>query len=333
MEKQTTADGFWNDPDAAQTHMQKLTRLRQAVRPWQELVRRVEDLATLIELAVEEGDSSLQSEIRRELSESARQLEELEIGTVFSGEYDENNAIVSINAGAGGTEACDWVQMLHRMYTRWAERKGYECEVTDTVPGEVAGFKNVTMFVRGPYAYGYLKGEAGVHRLVRISPFDAGKRRHTTFAAVDVIPEVDEEIELEIDPDDLRIETFRSSGAGGQHVNKTDSAVRITHLPTGVVVSCQNERSQHANRRTAMQMLRARLFELMRQQQAEEIAALRGEQTQIAWGNQIRSYTLQPFTLVKDLRTGHETSNASAVLDGEIDEFIRASLQTSAGKG
>ena len=312
--------------------MQRLTRLRQAVEPWQDLARRVRDLASLAELAVEEGDASLDADIEREREACARELDQLEFRTVFSGEYDENNAIVSINAGAGGTEACDWAEMLHRMYLRWAERSGFESEVTDSVPGEVTGFKNVTMFVRGPYAYGYLRGEAGVHRLVRMSPFDASKRRHTTFTAVDVIPEIDEEIVLDIDPDDLRVETFRSSGAGGQHVNKTDSAVRITHLPTGIVTSCQNERSQHANRRTAMQMLRAKLFELMRQQQADEIAALRGEHTQIAWGNQIRSYTLQPFTLVKDLRTGHETSNAAAVLDGDLGDFMRAYLQTEAGK-
>jgi peptide chain release factor 2 len=314
--------------------MKEVSHLRGQVEPWQALERRLSDLVTLVELAEEagDGDGDLRQEIAQELRESARQLDDLELQATLSGEHDASNAILSINAGAGGTESCDWVDMLCRMYTRWAERRGYEWVITDLLPGEIAGYKNVTLHIKGPYAYGYLRSENGVHRLVRISPFDASRRRHTSFASVDVLPEVSEDIEVEVRDDDLRVDTYRSSGAGGQHVNKTDSAVRMTHLPTGIVVQCQNERSQHANRREAMMQLRAKLYERQRQEKAKEIAALRGEQTDIAWGNQIRSYVLQPFTLVKDLRTDYETSDAAGVLDGDLDEFMRAYLRWAAGR-
>jgi peptide chain release factor 2 len=257
--------------------MQKLSQLRDFLTPWDKLVAQVEDLQTLAELAIEDEDESLTPELQEGLDSARATLGELELATVLGGEHDQSNAILSVNAGAGGTEACDWAEMLLRMYSQWAERRKYRFQVVDSVPGEGAGFRNVTAQVRGPMAYGYLKAEVGVHRLVRISPFDASKRRHTSFAGVDVVPEIDESIEVDIKPDDLRVETFRSSGAGGQHVNKTDSAVRITHLATGTVVSCQNERSQHANRRTAMTILRAKLYELERAKRDEEIAALRGD--------------------------------------------------------
>ncbi len=312
--------------------MKEVSHLRGLVEPWLALEQRLSDLSTLVELAEEEGDGEVRQEIETELRESARELEGLELQATLSGEHDSSNAILSINSGAGGTEACDWAEMLCRMYTRWAELRGYEWVITDLLPGEIAGYKNVTLHVKGQYAYGYLRSENGVHRLVRISPFDSSRRRHTSFASVDVLPEISEDVEVEIRDEDLRVDTYRSSGAGGQHVNKTDSAVRITHVPTGIVVQCQNERSQHANRREAMMQLRAKLYERERQEKAKEIAALRGEQTDIAWGNQIRSYVLQPFTLVKDLRTDHETSNAEAVLDGELGEFMRAYLRWAAGE-
>ncbi|MFQ5808952.1 MAG: peptide chain release factor 2 [Armatimonadota bacterium] len=329
-EKQSTAPGFWDDPERAQRHIKKLNRSRDLVAPWTALQQRIADLRALVDLAIEEEDGSVTEELRAETQECRSKLEDLELALILAGEHDASNAIVSINAGAGGDEACDWVEMLFRMYTRWAERRGYEWDLTDFLTGEIAGYKNVTVHVKGLFAYGYLKAESGVHRLVRISPFDASRRRHTSFASVDAIPEIDEEAEVEIRDDELKIDTYRSSGAGGQHVNKTDSAVRITHLPTGIIVSCQNERSQHANRRTAMIMLRAKLYKRMRQEQAEKIAELRGEQTEIAWGNQIRSYVLQPFTLVKDLRTAVETSDTESVLNGELDAFMRAYLQMEA---
>lgn len=299
--------------------------------PWQTLARCIADLSALVDLAIEENDASVAPEVRTETQACRKTLDDLELSLILAGEHDASNAIVSINAGAGGDDACDWVEMLLRMYTRWAERRGYEWDITDSLVGDIAGYKNVTVHVKGLLAYGYLRAERGVHRLVRISPFDAARRRHTSFASVDIIPEIDEQAEVEIRDEDLKIDTYRSSGAGGQHVNKTDSAVRMTHLPTGIIVSCQNERSQHANRRTAMMMLRAKLYERMRQEQAEKIAELRGEHTEIAWGNQIRSYVLQPFTLVKDSRTGVETSNVEAVLNGELDALMRAYLQSEAG--
>lgn len=282
----------------------------------------------LLELAAEETDEDAYTdEIDREIADIKSLLDELELATLLSGDHDNSNAIIEINSGAGGTEACDWVSILLRMYLRWAERKGFSTEILDAVDGDIAGFKNVTFIIRGINAYGYMKSERGVHRLVRISPFDANKRRHTSFASVDVIPEFTESADIDINPDDLRIDTFRSSSAGGQHVNKTDSAVRITHIPSGIVVSCQNERSQHQNREVAMMVLKARLLEKERLEQNQKMSELRGEQRAIEWGNQIRSYVFQPYTLVKDHRTNAETGNVIAVMDGEIDLFIQSYLR------
>lgn len=290
--------------------------------------QKLEDLRVYIELASEEEENgSYVAEIEAELAQAKKAVEDLELSTLLGGEHDRSNAIVEINAGAGGTEACDWVEILLRMYLRWAERSGFSTEILDKLDGEVAGLKNVTFIVRGPNAYGYLKAERGVHRLVRISPFDANKRRHTSFASVDIVPEVTEEADIVVNPDDLRIDTFRASSAGGQHVNKTDSAVRITHIPTGIVVTCQNERSQHRNREVAMMVLKARLLERELREKEEKLAELRGEQRAIEWGNQIRSYVFQPYTMVKDHRTGAETGNVVAVIDGDIDMFIQAYLR------
>ena len=276
---------------------------------------------------VDDEESADAAELRSELGAVEAAYSRLELETLLSGEHDSANAILEINAGAGGTEACDWADMLLRMYLRWAERRGYRTEIVNTVPGDVAGSKNVTVLVEGRNAYGYLRNERGVHRLVRISPFDSNKRRHTSFAAVDVIPQIEEDSEVSINPDDLRIDTYRSSGAGGQHVNKTDSAVRITHIPTGIVVSCQNERSQHANRVNAMKVLAARLFELERARSEQRLAELRGDLRAIEWGSQMRSYVFQPYTMVKDLRTNYETGDVIRVMDGDIDDFIQAALK------
>ena len=324
--------GFWDDPDSAQKHLQKVARLREFVEPWEAVRAHLADLETLLELGLEEEDESVEPEIAQGLESARDELHRLEMAAILSGEHDASDAILSINAGAGGDEACDWAEMLLRMYLRWADRHSYQHEIISFVPGEVAGARNVTAEIRGTNAYGFLRAESGVHRLVRISPFDANKRRHTSFAAVDVIPAVDEAIPVEIRDDDLQIDTYRASGAGGQHVNKTDSAVRITHKPTGIIASCQNERSQHANKRTAMNHLRARLFELERRKQQEEIAKLRGDLGENRWGHQIRSYVLQPYTMIKDLRTNVETGNVQAVLDGDLDQFIHAYLQQMAGK-
>jgi peptide chain release factor 2 len=307
--------------------MQELARLEAVVAPWEEVRRRLDDVQVLIELAQEEADPEAhEADILAELDAVRGRLAELEIADLLSGEHDAANAYVEINAGAGGTEACDWVTMLLRMYLRWAERRRYKVDVLDEVPGEVAGLKSVTLHVRGESAYGYLKAERGVHRLVRISPFDAAKRRHTSFASVDVVPEIEEDVEIEINPKDLRVDTYLSSGAGGQNVQKNETAVRITHVPTGIVVSCQNERSQLKNREFAMKMLRARLAEIQRREQEAKMAELRGEQRAIEWGNQIRSYVFQPYTLVKDHRTNAETGNIIAVMEGEIDPLIHAYL-------
>jgi peptide chain release factor 2 len=316
--------------------LRKLSQIKESVQPWLDLGRKLEDLHVYVELASEEEDGdSYSEEIRREFHQVRAMLADLELSTLLSEQHDASNAIMEINSGAGGTESCDWVEMLLRMYLRWAERKGYAAEVVDSVEGEVAGLKSVTIIIRGLNAYGYLKSERGVHRLVRISPFDSNKRRHTSFASVDVVPEITESEDIEVNPDDLRVDTYRSSGAGGQHVNKTDSAVRITHIPTGIIVSCQNERSQHQNREVAMRILKARLLERERQEQEKKMAELRGEQRAIEWGNQIRSYVFQPYTLVKDHRTNYETGNVIAVMDGEIDGFIQAYLRwcISAGGG
>jgi len=290
------------------------------------LLGEAEDLALLAELAEEEGSQTESDEIEAGLARLEQMIAEQELARLFKGEYDRHNALVSINAGAGGTESCDWVDMLARMYARWVERHGYGWEMIDRTPGDSAGSRSITAAISGDLVYGRLRGERGVHRLVRLSPFDAAHRRHTSFASVDVIPEVEESDEVEINPADLRIETFRAGSAGGQHVNKTDSAVRIIHIPTRIVAQSQNERSQHQNRASAMRVLKSRLLELKRAEQEKKMAELRGEQTEIAWGHQIRSYVLHPYQMVKDHRTRHETGSATAVLDGEIDEFLEAFL-------
>jgi len=333
LENCTKEPDFWNDPASAQQLMQNLSALRSTVEPWEELSEKLEDYQVLLELAVEEGDELVAEDVAEGLEAAEKQLEELELAAMLGGKYDAENAILTITAGAGGTEACDWAEMLLRMYRLWADARGFEFQVISFVEGDMAGFRNVTARVAGSYAFGYLRAESGVHRLVRISPFDSSKRRHTSFASVDVIPEVEEDLEVDINPEELRIETFRSGGAGGQHVNKTDSAVRITHEPTGITAQSQAERSQHANRRFAMQVLRARLAEHQRQQRSEEIDQIRGSKQDIAFASQIRSYVMQPYTMVKDHRTNVEVSNVEAVLDGDIDQFIRAYLLTATAKG
>ncbi len=333
LENRTKEPDFWDDPPSAQQLMQKLSALRGTVEPWEELSERLEDYQVLLELAAEEDDESVVQEVAKGLEAAEKQLEELELAAMLGGKYDAENAILTITAGAGGTEACDWAEMLLRMYRLWADARGLEFRVISFVEGDMAGFRNVTARVAGSYAFGYLKAESGVHRLVRISPFDSSKRRHTSFASVDVIPEVEEDLEVDINSDELRIETFRSGGAGGQHVNKTDSAVRVTHEPTGIAAQSQAERSQHANRRFAMQVLRARLAEYQRQQRSAEMDQIRGSKQDIAFASQIRSYVMQPYTMVKDHRTNVEVSNVEAVLDGDLDQFIRAYLLTTAGEG
>lgn len=327
LEQKIAQPDFWDAPDEAQKVLQQLSQAKDYVTPWLNLNRKIEDLKVFVELAGEEDEGTYDAEISTELAAVQSALETLKLSTLLNGEHDRSNAIIEINSGAGGTESCDWVSLLLRMYLRWAERQGYESEIIDSLEGDVAGYKNVTVIIRGPNAYGYLRSERGVHRLVRISPFDAQKRRHTSFASVDVIPEMAETEDVAINPDDIRIDTYRSSSAGGQHVNKTDSAVRITHLPTGIVVTCQNERSQHKNRDLAMKVLKARLMEVDRRENEAKMAQLRGEQRSIEWGNQIRSYVFQPYQLVKDHRTDVETGNVIAVMDGDIDVFIQAFLR------
>jgi peptide chain release factor 2 len=318
---------LWDDPVLAQKIMQELAQHQSKVKTYDELEHRLGEIEALWQLATEEDDVSLEQEIEQEVKSLQRKFEALELEILLSGPYDRNNAILTLHAGAGGTEAQDWVQMLYRLYIRWGERHGYKVETLDFLPGEEAGIKSATLSFAGENAYGYAKSEKGVHRLVRISPFDASGRRHTSFASVDVIPEVTEDNEITIDTEDLRIDTYRSGGAGGQHVNKTDSAIRITHLPSGIVVQCQSERSQTQNKAAAMRVLQAKLLELKRKEQEAEISEIRGEQQEIAWGSQIRSYVFHPYSLVKDHRTNVETGNVSAVMDGEIDAFIAAFLQ------
>lgn len=307
--------------------MKELNRLKDEKQKFEDLQGQYEDIETLLEMGYEENDASLIPEIEEELNAFTEAFETMRIRTLLSGEYDGCNAILKLNAGAGGTESCDWAGMLYRMYSRWAERKGFSVEVLDYLEGDEAGIKSVTFQVNGENAYGYLKSEKGVHRLVRISPFNAQGKRQTSFVSLDVMPDIEDDIDIEINADDLRIDTYRSSGAGGQHINKTSSAIRITHLPTGIVVQCQNERSQHQNKDKAMQMLKAKLYLLEQQKQAEKLSGIRGEVSDIAWGNQIRSYVLQPYTMVKDHRTSAEISNVDAVLDGKIDPFINAYLK------
>ena len=321
------APDFWNDPDRSQNLMKELKSKKNDVETYAHLQSQFEDIETMIEMGYEENDPSLIPEIEEMLDEFQKTFEEIRMKTLLSGEYDQNNAIVTLHAGAGGTESCDWASMLYRMYTRWAASKGFEVVVLDYLDGEEAGIKSVTFQVNGEYAYGYLKSEKGVHRLVRISPFNAAGKRQTSFVSCDVMPDIEEDIDIEINDDDLRIDTYRSSGAGGQHINKTSSAVRITHLPTGIVVQCQNERSQHMNKDKAMQMLKARLYLLKEQEAQAKAADIRGEVSEIGWGNQIRSYVMQPYTMVKDHRTNAETGNVDAVMDGEIDLFINVYLK------
>lgn len=327
MEREMEAPGFWDNPDVSNEKMKELKNLKDTADTMNDLRGRYEDIETLIEMAYEAEDPEMAAEIRSELDSFITALDEIRIRTLLSGEYDKNNAILKLNAGAGGTESCDWCSMLCRMYTRWAERKGFTIEVLDFLDGDEAGIKSVTFQVNGENAYGYLKSEKGVHRLVRISPFNAQGKRQTSFASLDVMPDIEDDMDIDINDDDLRIDTYRSSGAGGQHINKTSSAIRITHIPTGIVVQCQNERSQFQNKDRAMQMLKAKLFILRQEENAEKLSDIRGEVKDIGWGNQIRSYVLQPYTMVKDHRTNQESGNTDAVLDGAIDSFINAYLK------
>jgi len=327
LERKIEEPGFWDDANESQQVMKEINGLKDFLSTAEELMTSFNDMNLLIEMAYEENDASLLPEIEEELASFESRFEAIRIQTLLSGEYDKDNAIVTLHAGAGGTESCDWANMLYRMYTRWAERKGFSVQVLDFLDGDVAGLKTITFQVNGENAYGYLKAEKGVHRLVRISPFNAAGKRQTSFASCDVVPDIEDDIDIEINDDDLKIDTYRASGAGGQHVNKTSSAIRITHLPTGIVVQCQNERSQHNNKEKAMQMLKAKLYLLKEQEQAEKVSDIRGEIKEIGFGNQIRSYVMQPYTLVKDHRTNVEIGNAASVLDGNIDLFMNAYLK------
>jgi peptide chain release factor 2 len=327
IEQLEGAPGFWEDQHKAQELLKEKGNLLHVIGAWEELSKELEEIEILLEIAeVEDGGEA--AEATERLAKTEQRLNSLELERMFDDSDDRRNGILSINAGAGGTEAQDWAEMLLRMYLRWAERRGFDTEIVDILAGEEAGIKNVTIFVKGEYAYGNLKAEAGIHRLVRISPFDTGKRRHTSFASVFVYPETPDDVVIDIDEADLRIDTYRSSGAGGQHVNKTDSAVRITHLPTGIVVQCQNERSQHKNKATAMKLLRARLYDLEMHKRAQKMEEMHKGKKKIAWGSQIRSYTLHPYRLVKDHRTGVEKGDADSVLDGDIDLFIESFLMS-----
>lgn len=321
------APDFWDDTEVSQKKMKELKSHKDDVEIYHQLTGSYEDIETLLELGYEENDASILAEIEEELENFKEHFEQIRIKTLLSGEYDKNDAILSLHAGAGGTESCDWAAMLFRMYSRWAADKGYELEILDSLDGDEAGIKSITFQISGENAYGYLKSEKGVHRLVRISPFNAAGKRQTSFVSCDVMPDIEEDVDIEVKDDDIRIDTYRSSGAGGQHINKTSSAIRITHLPTGIVVQCQNERSQHMNRDKAMQMLKAKLYLLKQEENAKKAADIRGDVTEIGWGNQIRSYVLQPYTMVKDHRTNEETGNADSVLDGKIDLFINAYLK------
>ncbi len=317
---------FWEGGESAQKILKERTSILESLSPWQQNQKELEEMEILLQLIEEQGDEKEAQELLKKVQKSEEAIGQMEFRTMLGGEHDESNAIVSINAGAGGTEAQDWVEMLLRMYLRWGEKRGYQTKIIDILPGEEAGLKNVTFTVNGRYAYGYLKAEVGIHRLVRISPFDAGARRHTSFASVFVYPEISDDVVIEIDEKDLRIDTFRSSGAGGQHVNKTDSAVRITHLPTGIVVQCQNERSQHKNKAIALKILKARLYEKELMEKEEKLEELHNTKKEIAWGSQIRSYIMHPYKMVKDHRTNKVIHQVDRVLDGEIDEFIKAYL-------
>lgn len=328
-----TTENFWGDREKAQSIIDERNRKKARVEAWNSISSHVGDASEFAEMALEEDDEKSVRELEKDLSNLAKEVKTFEISTLLNEEYDTGNAILSIHAGAGGTEAQDWAEMLLRMYLRWIEVKKFKASIVDTSPGEEAGVKSVVIEVYGENAYGFLRAEKGIHRLVRISPFDANKRRHTSFASVDAIPEIEDNIAVEIDPDDVKVDTYRSSGAGGQHVNKTSSAIRLTHIPTNIVVQCQNERSQHKNKETAMRILRARIHALRAREQKEKVSKIQGELKDIAWGSQIRSYVFHPYTMVKDLRSEFKTGNIQAVMDGDLDDFIWAFLQfETAGK-
>ena len=319
--------GFWDDPERSTKTVREAKNLKDTVETYRHLEQQYEDIQVMIQMGYEENDSSLIPEIEEMLEQFKETLENMRMKLLLSGEYDSNNAILRLNAGAGGTESCDWCSILYRMYCRWAESKGFKAHVLDFLDGEEAGIKSVTVQIDGENAYGYLRSEHGVHRLVRISPFNSAGKRQTSFVSCDVMPNIEEDIDIEVNPDDIRVDTYRSSGAGGQHINKTSSAIRITHFPTGIVVTCQNERSQFQNKEKAMQMLKAKLLMVKQEEQAAKAAGIRGDVKDIGWGSQIRSYVLQPYTMVKDHRTGEESGNVDAVLDGAIDNFISAYLR------
>jgi peptide chain release factor 2 len=326
LEQKASEQGFWDDIENSQVILKKIKILRQSIDKYISLKGEWEDLEALNTLGLEENDESVILEVKNSLDSVEKKFEKLKLEVLLTGDYDYNNAILTLHSGAGGTEAQDWVQMILRMYTRWAESKDYEIKTLDFLAGDEAGIKSVTILIKGENAYGFLKSEKGVHRLVRISPFDASGRRHTSFASVDVMPEIDDAIEIEVNPSDLKVDTYRASGAGGQHINKTDSAVRLTHLPTGIVVACQNERSQFQNKDTAMRMLKAKLLQLKEEEQREKLNNLKGSQKEIGWGSQIRSYVFCPYTLVKDHRTNFEDGNVGAIMDGNLDDFINSYL-------
>ena len=329
LEATAAEDGFWNDMQQSQKVLQKIKQLKDKINDYSKLKALYDDTLTLIELALEEKDESVFEEAKADATRLKETVENTKLATLLSGEYDSKNAILTFHAGAGGTEAQDWAQMLYRMYTRWAERRGFKYKILDYLDGDEAGLKSASILVEGTNAYGFLKSEAGVHRLVRVSPFDSSGRRHTSFASLEVMPEIDDDVEIVIKEEDLKVDTYRSGGAGGQHVNKTESAIRITHLPTGIVVACQNERSQHQNREVAMKMLRSKLAEIKEREHLEKIEDIKGEQKDIGWGSQIRSYVFMPYTMAKDHRTGYEVGNIGAVMDGDLDGFINAYLKAA----
>ena len=329
LEAQSAADGFWDDLENSQKVLKETSKLKNKVSAYEGLCGDFDDTLTLIEMADEEGDESLIPEVTESVDRVLKTIEDMRMSTLLSGEYDGNNAILTFHAGAGGTEAQDWAEMLFRMYNHWADAHGFKAKTIDYLDGEEAGLKSAVLLIEGENAYGYMKSEAGVHRLVRVSPFDSSGRRHTSFASLEVMPEIDDNMDVEIKDEDLKVDTYRSSGAGGQHINKTDSAVRITHIPTGIVVACQNERSQHQNREMAMKMLKSKLIEIKEREHLEKIEDIKGVQKEIGWGSQIRSYVFMPYTMVKDHRTGFEMGNINAVMDGDLDGFINAYLKAA----